>query len=302
MQAVLGVAAAAAGSSEDRSLEFRSAVARLNLTKPDVFLECVKIALGLKEPTRSGALFGCIQDTLETKVAALQEDLFTAVEQCEVDIAALLQQTSEGKNRNAILTCVVDLCRHASDVFRARLLRFLSVVLPPLDKSALNVMRRIAPASWTVNADAAAPAHVDEHLDLVLYNMFYRLQHIMATPLTNPAPSKFMEGLIKATDVVLSAIESSRTVTTRGPSGVRPASPSDAPPAVALSYYRDPEVLLAQFTPEFDARHQVFCCLPSIPLVLNHDNVSSRNYFALEMCCDEPPQLTTRPFSSSCRC
>lgn len=117
--------------------------------------------------------------------------------------------------------------------------------MPPLDKSGLNMRGAVFSSSFKPSPAEATQGGLERHekLDYVLYNAFYKMQEAMGQ---SGAPGKHFSNFSSCVDVVLSAIESC----TAAPR----VDVAEAP--LAVTFFRDPEVFLAQFSPEFDPRGQ----------------------------------------------
>jgi hypothetical protein len=217
--------------------------------------KAISAALSFDEPTRSNAVVYLIPDVMEPQTTEVNEGLFLVVERHGDEIAAILAQGQ--KLRNFLLSYLVDLyrgtgpARHA--LFRARILKLLSLVMPAFDRSGLNMKGSIASSSMDLDATVSRALldEMDEHkglkLDYGLFASFWRLQQAISRGSAVLNKGGLFDSMVGSCELVLGAIQSC-------PSPKLYKEDATAFSAEGISFYRDPEVLLAHFSPEFDRR------------------------------------------------
>ena len=243
----------------DCSFEFRSLVVSHLLTKSspslDDFNSLLSTCLNLSEPSRTLCTLNTIQDVLESITPDQCETLFSVVERLWSEIAEMV---TSSKMQNSFLCFLNELHKIAvHETFKYRISQFCWKILPPFHKSSQNVKGTIAPASCGVTENEqdlseflqeVQEASKNLMLDYDLYVKFWRLQECISKGMLCLETSEQFVTMTSSMESVLSAIQSSLKSTA--------SSVSFAPQHEGLDlwtrYPKDPELLLAQFSPEFD--------------------------------------------------
>ena len=242
-----------------------SAFLRVEGSSRASFERALRAALALNEPTRAQAVTNVVADVLESHITEEGAVLFGAVEAAAAEITAVTR--ADTRLGGLLLKSLLQVFREAGParhaVFRGRVLQFVNTMLPPLLPNSLNRDALIAPASFVLAAgepegggggELAAELDAGQHLrlDYNLYAMFWRMQQSVSSgtlSLTRPALFDTMMG---ACEAVLAAAQACLAVS--GKLGARGAAAPQEAPEPPLSFFRDPEVLLTHFSPDFDSR------------------------------------------------
>lgn len=248
----------------DSSLQFRRAVwsawRAVGVTHASVST-ALRCAAQLTSPSRESAGCALLQDLIDCASVDDCAQVFDVLED-QLDFFATVVR-ADARNRVPVLTAVLELYRLTSPerhaLFRFRLQRWLAGLLPPFDKSLLNLKQTPAglqgpnPAAADASTALELVSQLDDSkaltLDYALFAAFWKLQQIMGAGASSmPAVATF-NSFVTACEAVLAAISAARQQAKSYPvSKSVPASDE------VLSYFKDPEVLLAHFSPELDRK------------------------------------------------
>ena len=221
------------------------------------------------EPTRSQALVHSVADALEAwtpsecagqlEAAEAARGSLRAVTRADTTLGGLLLKTLAASQRSAAPLGQAEL--------RGRLLRLLAFVMPPLHASALNRDGLVASASFAVAARLPEDSVLESmdgatalRLDFQLYGCFWRLQQAISSGAAVLGRAALFDSMMAACESVVGAIQicldsAKGSVAKLGSDGGDDDTDSGREDEERpLSYFRDPEVLLAHFSPEFDRR------------------------------------------------
>jgi hypothetical protein len=243
-----------------------SAFMRSESSSCESFERSLRAALALSEPTRAQAVTNVVADVLESHTTDEGVALFAVVEGAAAEITAVTR--ADTRLGGLLLKSLLQVFREAGPArqaaVRGRVLQFVNAMLPPLLPNSLNREALIAPASHV--AGGAGEPGVETagelageleggaqlKLDYSLYATFWRLQQSISSgtlALTRPALFDTMMG---ACEAVLAAAQACLAASSK--LGSKKGSAAVGADAAPLSYFRDPEVLLTHFSPEFDSR------------------------------------------------
>ncbi len=224
----------------------------------------LRTALALSEPTRSQAATNIAADVLEARTTEECDEVFGALEDSLQALTAVTR--ADTRLGGLLLKSLLQAYREASPAlhasFRGRLLQFVNSLLPPLLPNSLNRDGLVAPASFVVSAadlsGGASDGPIGEaegdkqlRLDYSLYAMFWRLQQSISAGTLAISRGPHFDSMTVACEAVLAAVQACLAAAGGKVHGKVPYDAEAAP--APLAYFRDPEVLLTHFAPEFDS-------------------------------------------------